>query len=167
MAHGANPGTETIAAKASQASCLGPINIERKACLLAKLESGQASSQSNCAGDFEQSKNIRENDASGWQIHQTMLPAAMGGCWIAWVALGAEPVKPLLPSRILFGDFTYYVSAVSEQPSFRWQPDQRLVNARHAYAVGNDWYFLAGLPTPVTKARATDLGMIFWFVKAW
>jgi hypothetical protein len=33
--------------------------------------------------------------------------------------------------------------------------------------VGNDWYFLAGLPTPLTKARVADLGIIFWFMKAW
>ena len=33
--------------------------------------------------------------------------------------------------------------------------------------VGDDWYFLAGLPTPVTSTRVADLGMIFWFVKAW
>jgi hypothetical protein len=33
--------------------------------------------------------------------------------------------------------------------------------------VGNDWSFVAGLPTPVTDARVADLGMIFWFVKAW
>ena len=33
--------------------------------------------------------------------------------------------------------------------------------------LGNDWYFLAGLPTPVTKDRVADIGMIFWFMKAW
>ena len=33
--------------------------------------------------------------------------------------------------------------------------------------LGNDWYFLAGLPTPVTKDRVVELGMIFWFRKAW
>ena len=33
--------------------------------------------------------------------------------------------------------------------------------------LGNDWYFLAGLPTPVTKDRVGDIGMIFWFMKAW
>jgi len=31
----------------------------------------------------------------------------------------------------------------------------------------NDWYFLAGLPTPVTKDRVAEIGMIFWFMKAW
>ena len=33
--------------------------------------------------------------------------------------------------------------------------------------LGRDWYLLAGLPTPLTKARVADLGMILWFVKAW
>jgi hypothetical protein len=33
--------------------------------------------------------------------------------------------------------------------------------------VGDNWYFLAGLPIPVTKQRVADLGMIFWFMKAW
>jgi hypothetical protein len=33
--------------------------------------------------------------------------------------------------------------------------------------LGNDWYFLAGLPTPVTGQRVADFGMIFWFMKAW
>jgi hypothetical protein len=28
-------------------------------------------------------------------------------------------------------------------------------------------HFLAGLPTPLTSARIGDLGMIFWFMKAW
>jgi hypothetical protein len=33
--------------------------------------------------------------------------------------------------------------------------------------LGHDWYFLAGLPTPVTKQRVADLGLICWFMKAW
>lgn len=33
--------------------------------------------------------------------------------------------------------------------------------------LGNDWYFLAGLPIPLTEERVADLGMIFWFIKAW
>ena len=33
--------------------------------------------------------------------------------------------------------------------------------------VGNDWYFLTGLPTPVTDQRLADLGRIFSFMKAW
>ena len=33
--------------------------------------------------------------------------------------------------------------------------------------LGRDWYFLAGLPIPVTKNRVGEIGMIFWFMKAW
>ena len=33
--------------------------------------------------------------------------------------------------------------------------------------LGNDWYFLAGLPVPLTEQRVGDIGMIFWFMKAW
>jgi hypothetical protein len=33
--------------------------------------------------------------------------------------------------------------------------------------LGRDWYFLAGLPIPVTKERVGEIGMIFWFMKAW
>ena len=33
--------------------------------------------------------------------------------------------------------------------------------------LGRDWYLLAGIPTPLTKARVADLGMILWLVKAW
>jgi hypothetical protein len=33
--------------------------------------------------------------------------------------------------------------------------------------LGTDWYFLAGLPNPVTKDRVADLGMIFCIMKAW
>ena len=33
--------------------------------------------------------------------------------------------------------------------------------------LGRDWYFLAGLPTPVTKDRVAEISMIFWLMKAW
>jgi hypothetical protein len=33
--------------------------------------------------------------------------------------------------------------------------------------LGNDWYFLAGLPIPLTKDRVAEIVMIFWFMKAW
>ncbi|MGO9917725.1 MAG: hypothetical protein ACLQIB_23900, partial [Isosphaeraceae bacterium] len=67
----------------------------------------------------------------------------------------------------LFGDFTLYLSAVvntslanSNQTSMTLTPGMRT-------HLGNDWYFLAGLPTPVTKDRVGEIGMIFWFMKAW
>jgi hypothetical protein len=67
----------------------------------------------------------------------------------------------------LFGDFTLYTSAVA---------NSSLANGGHTGVtltpgmrthLGNDWYFLAGLPVPVTSERIGDLGMIFWFMKAW
>jgi hypothetical protein len=67
----------------------------------------------------------------------------------------------------LFGDFTYYLSAVanttltnSNQTSVTLTPGIRT-------HLGNDWYFLAGLPVPVTGDRVGEIGMIFWFMKAW
>jgi hypothetical protein len=33
--------------------------------------------------------------------------------------------------------------------------------------LGCDWYFLAGLPLPLTKERVRDIGIIFWLMKAW
>ena len=33
--------------------------------------------------------------------------------------------------------------------------------------LGRDWYFVAGLPTPLTNQRVGDLVVIFWFMKAW
>jgi hypothetical protein len=67
----------------------------------------------------------------------------------------------------LFGDFTWHVSKVV---------DTTLAHGRHTSAtitpgmrthLGNDCYFLAGLPKPLTSKRIGDIGMIFWFLKAW
>jgi hypothetical protein len=65
------------------------------------------------------------------------------------------------------GDFTYYISEVVETPL----PDGDHTSVTLAPGLrthlGRDWYFLAGLPTPLTGARVADLGMILWFIKAW
>jgi hypothetical protein len=67
----------------------------------------------------------------------------------------------------LFGDFTLYMSTVA---------NTSLANGGHTAVtlapgmrthLGNDWYFLAGLPVPLTNQRVGDIGMIFWFMKAW
>ena len=67
----------------------------------------------------------------------------------------------------LFGDFTLYMSAVattslkdSGHTGVALTPGMRT-------HLGNDWYFLAGLPVPLTNQRVGDIGMIFWFMKAW
>ena len=66
-----------------------------------------------------------------------------------------------------FGDFTYYLSAVVNTPlSNGGQTSVTLTPGLRTH-VGRDWYFLAGLPTPVTGARVAEIGMVFWFMKAW
>ena len=67
----------------------------------------------------------------------------------------------------LFGDFTWYVSAVADTPLSQGKHTSATLTPGLRTHVGNDWYFLAGLPTPVTSQRIGDIGMIFWFMKAW
>jgi hypothetical protein len=66
----------------------------------------------------------------------------------------------------VIGDFTYYLSTVVDSPLSNGQNRVTLTPGIRTH-LGKDWYLLAGLPTPVTKARSADLGMIFWFMKAW
>ena len=67
----------------------------------------------------------------------------------------------------LFGDFTWYVSTVVNTPLRDGQHTSVNITPGIRTHVGNDWYFLAGLPTPLTSQRVGDIGMIFWFMKAW
>jgi hypothetical protein len=67
----------------------------------------------------------------------------------------------------LFGDFTLYVSAVADTTLSQGQRTSATLTPGMRTHLGSDWYFLAGLPTPVTSARLGELGMIFWFMKAW
>jgi hypothetical protein len=67
----------------------------------------------------------------------------------------------------LFGDFTWYVSAVAESALAQGQHTGVTLTPGIRTHLGNDWYFLAGLPTPLTSQRIGDIGMIFWFMKAW
>ena len=67
----------------------------------------------------------------------------------------------------LFGDFTLYVSALVNTPLAQGQHTSATLTPGLRTHLGRDWYFLAGLPTPLTSARVGDLGMIFWFMKAW
>jgi hypothetical protein len=67
----------------------------------------------------------------------------------------------------LFGDFTYYLSAVVDTPFSNGDQTRVTLTPGIRTHLGRDWYLLAGLPTPVTKQRVADLGMIFWFMKAW
>ncbi len=67
----------------------------------------------------------------------------------------------------LFGDFTYYLSTVVNTPLGNGDQTSVTLTPGMRTHLGRDWYFLAGLPTPVTNSRVADLGMIFWFMKAW
>jgi hypothetical protein len=95
-----------------------------------------------------------------------LIPLRGGGTdtLITQLAIGQTLTDHDVP---LFGDFTWYVSAVA---------DSELAHGHHTNAtltpgmrthLGHDCYFLAGLPTPVTNERIGELGMIFWFMKAW
>ncbi len=65
------------------------------------------------------------------------------------------------------GDFTYYLSTVVNTPLANGNQTSVTLTPGLRTHVGNNWYFLAGLPTPVTNQRVADFGMIFWFMKAW
>lgn len=68
----------------------------------------------------------------------------------------------------VFGDFTYYFSTVATTPlSSGGGPTSVSLTPGIRTHVGNDWFFLAGVPVPLTEARVADLGTIFWFMKAW
>jgi hypothetical protein len=67
----------------------------------------------------------------------------------------------------LIGDFTYYLSAVVNTPLSNGDQTSVTLTPGIRAHLGHDWYFLAGLPTPVTKQRVADLGLICWIMKAW
>ena len=67
----------------------------------------------------------------------------------------------------LFGDFTCYLSTVVNTPLANGDQTSVVLTPGMRTHLGNDWYFLAGLPVPLTKQRVGDIGMIFWFMKAW
>jgi hypothetical protein len=83
---------------------------------------------------------------------------------ISQLAIGCTLTDHDVP---LFGDFTLYVSALVDTPLSDGQRTSMRLTPGMRTHLGRDWYFLAGLPTPVTSARIGDIGMIFWFMKAW
>ena len=94
------------------------------------------------------------------------IPLGGGGsdALISQLAIGQTLTDHDVP---LFGDFTWYVSAVANTPLRDGQHTSVTLTPGMRTHVGNDWYFLAGLPTPLTNQRIGDIGMIFWFMKAW
>jgi hypothetical protein len=95
------------------------------------------------------------------------IPTCNGGgdtAMISQLAIGQTVTPHDVP---LFGDFTYYLSAVVNSPLAQGQHTSATLTPGMRTHLGYDWYFLAGLPIPVTNQRVADLGMIFWFMKAW
>ncbi len=109
------------------------------------------------------------NFAGRWVIRGGLgdyVPLGGGGSdnLISQLAIGQTLTDHDVP---LFGDFTWYVSAVANTPLRDGQHTSVTLTPGMRTHVGRDWYFLAGLPTPLTTQRVGDIGMIFWFMKAW
>ena len=109
------------------------------------------------------------NIAGGWVIRGgvgVVFPTDGSGddTLISQLAIGQTLTDHDVP---LFGDFTYYVSAVASTPLSDGDQTSVALTPGVRTHLGHDWYFLAGLPTPVTKNRVADLGLILWFMKAW
>ncbi len=109
------------------------------------------------------------NFAGGWVIRGGIgdyIPLGGGGsdALISQLAIG----QTLTDHDVhLFGDFTWYVSTVVNTPLSQGQHTSVTLTPGIRTHLGRDWYFLAGLPTPLTSQRIGDIGMIFWFMKAW
>ena len=95
-----------------------------------------------------------------------MVPLGGGGSdtLISQLAIGQTLTDHDVP---LLGDFTYYLSTVVNTPLRDGQHTSVTLTPGLCTHLGRDWYFLAGLPTPLTRARVADLGMVLWFVKSW
>ncbi len=108
------------------------------------------------------------NFAGGWVLRGGLglgIPTnGSGDNLISQLAIGQTLTDHNVP---LFGDFTYYLSTVVNTPLANGNQTSVTLTPGLRTHVGNDWYFLAGLPVPVTYSRTADLGMIFWFMKAW
>jgi hypothetical protein len=88
-----------------------------------------------------------------------------GDEFIGQLAIGQTLTDHDIP---FFGDFTYYLSLVVNTPLTDSDLTRVTLTPGMRTHLGHDWYFLAGLPVPVTKERVADnLGLICWFMKAW
>ena len=108
------------------------------------------------------------NFAGGWVIRGGLgLAIPMNGSGdnlISQLAIGNTFTDHDVP---LFGDFTCYLSTVVNTPLGKGDQTSVVLTPGMRTHLGNDWYFLAGLPIPLTNQRVGDIGMIFWFMKAW
>jgi hypothetical protein len=111
---------------------------------------------------------VWNNFAGGWVIRGGLgdLISLEGGksTLISQLAIGQTLTKHDVP---LFGDLTYYLSAVVNTPLSNGDHTSMTLTPGMRTHLGHNWYFLAGLPTPVTRQRVAELGMVLWFVKAW
>jgi hypothetical protein len=109
------------------------------------------------------------NLAGGWVVRGgvgDVIPTDGSGAdtIVSQLAIGQTVTDHDVP---LFGDFTYYVSAVANSPLDGGDSTSVTLTPGMRTHLGCDWYFLAGMPTPVTERRVADLGMILWIMKAW
>ena len=109
------------------------------------------------------------NFAGRWVVRGGIgdyIPLGGGGsdALISQLAIGQTLTDHDVP---LFGDFTWYVSAVANTALRDGQHTSVTLTPGMRTHLGRDWYFLAGLPTLLTNQRVGDIGMIFWFMKAW
>ena len=110
-----------------------------------------------------------KNIAGRWVVRGgvgVFVPTQGGGDeeLISQLAIGQTLTDHDVP---LFGDFTYYLSTVVNTPLSDGDLTRVTLTPGMRTHLGDDWYFLAGLQTPVTQQRGVDLGYIFWFMKAW
>ena len=108
------------------------------------------------------------NIAGGWVIRGGLgLGIPMNGSGdnlISQLAIGNTFTDHDVP---LFGDLTCYLSTVVNTPLANGNQTSVVLTPGMRTHLGNDWYFLAGVPVPLTSQRVGDIGMIFWFMKAW
>jgi hypothetical protein len=108
------------------------------------------------------------NPGGGWVVRGGLgLGIPMNGSGdnlISQLAIGNTFTDHDVP---LFGDLTCYLSTVVNTPLANGGQTSVVLTPGMRTHLGNDWYFLAGLPVPLTKQRVGDIGMIFWFMKAW
>jgi hypothetical protein len=109
------------------------------------------------------------NISDGWVIRGGLgvaIPTNVSGgdSLISQLAIGQTLTSHDTP---LFGDFTWYVSAVAGTPLSNGGPTSVALTPGLRTHLGHDFYLLAGLPVPLTTQRVADIGMIFWFMKAW
>jgi hypothetical protein len=109
------------------------------------------------------------NVAGTWVIRggvSVIIPIQGGGAdtLISQFAFGQTLTGHDVP---LIGDFTYFLSTVVETGLANGSHNSVTLTPGIRTHLGDSWYFLAGLPTPLTKERVADLGMLLLVAKSW